>query len=160
MDSYIARGAWAGLIAGILFGLMMTMISAPAIDGGRIPLMQMVAMSVGATSLVAGWIFHLFNSALIGAIFGAIFGNKLDNYAKSSALGALYGLAWWVVGGMVLMPLLLGDPAFAPIITPEMRPVAVGSLMGHVIYGAVTGAAYLGLAHNTRGRRREGKLPA
>jgi hypothetical protein len=50
-----------------------------------------------------------------------------------------------VLGGLVLMPLLLGMPAFAPLMMEPMRPVAMGSLMGHLIFGLILGttAAWL-----------------
>lgn len=39
-----------------------------------------------------------------------------------------------MLGGLVLMPVLLGMPAFAPIAMEPMRPVAMGSLVGHLVY--------------------------
>ena len=47
------------------------------------------------------------------------------------------------------MPLLLGMPAFAPLKMPPMRPVAMGSLVGHMVYGVLLGFAYARLAHAT-----------
>ncbi|MGH2398645.1 MAG: DUF3179 domain-containing protein [bacterium] len=44
------------------------------------------------------------------------------------------------------MPVLLGMPPFAPLIMPEMRPVAIGSLIGHLMYGLILGATYVWLA--------------
>jgi len=47
-------------------------------------------------------------------------------------------LAWWTLGGLILMPVFLGMSAFAPLMMlmmPQMQMVAVGSLIGHLIYG-------------------------
>jgi uncharacterized membrane protein YagU involved in acid resistance len=59
--------------------------------------------------------------------------------------GAAYGVAWWILGGLILMPVLLGMPAFAPQMMPPMRRVAVGSLIGHLVYGLILGGTYLAL---------------
>ena len=40
------------------------------------------------------------------------------------------------------MPILLGMPAFAPLMMPPMHMVAMGSLVGHLIFGAVLGAVF------------------
>lgn len=48
------------------------------------------------------------------------------------------------------MPLLLGMPVFAPLAMAPMRGVAVGSLIGHLVYGAITGLAYLALRRRTQ----------
>lgn len=81
---------------------------------------------------------------------------ELAEYSKMYVgWGLAYGLIWWVLGGLTLMPLLLGMPAFAPLAMPEMRPVAMGSLMGHLIYGLILGAIYVWLGGApSRGPRR------
>jgi hypothetical protein len=145
MGSRIAAGAIAGLIAGIPFGLMMQMMSAPTPDGGQMPMMAMVAMVVGSTSIAVGWLYHLFNSVVIGVLFAWLFGARVHAMAAGLAFGAGWGLVWWVVGGLVLMPIALGMAPFAPLMMAPMRPVAMGSLMGHVIYGVVLGAAYVAI---------------
>lgn len=43
------------------------------------------------------------------------------------------------------MPLFLGMPAFAPVTMPNMRPVAMDSLTGHLIYGLILGGGLVGL---------------
>lgn len=125
MRSPVGAGIVAGLIAGVVFGLMMTMMMAPTPEGGQMPMMAMVAKIVGSQSLAVGWAYHLFNSEIIGAIGG------------------------W----LLLMPMFLGMPAFAPLMMPEMRPVATGSLMGHLIYGLILGGGFVALRR--RGAREE-----
>src|SRR5262245_61791172 len=75
MRSHIVNSVIGGLIGGIVFGMMMQMMNAPTPDGKSIPMMQMVAMVVRSDNLVVGWLYHLFNSALIGAIFGWLLGS-------------------------------------------------------------------------------------
>ncbi len=143
MKSRIVAGVAGGIIAGIVFGMMMTMMSAPTPDGGSMPMMGMVAMVVGSTSLVVGWLYHLFNSVVIGAIFGGVFGGRVRSYGSGLGLGAVYGFVWWILGGLILMPMMLGMSAFAPLMMPPMRMIAMASLVGHLIFGTILGGAYV-----------------
>ena len=138
-------GAVAGLAGGLVFGVMMQLMSAPTPDGGRIPMMAMVAAVVRSDSLAVGWLYHLFNSAVIGGLFGAILGQRADSFERGASLGALWGIVWWIVGALILMPLFLGMPALAPLRMAPMRPVALASLAGHLLFGSVLGLAYVRL---------------
>jgi hypothetical protein len=138
----ITAGTVGGLLAGIVFGGMMQMMTAPTPDGGSMPMLQMVAQVVGSTSIAVGWLYHLFNSALIGAIFGWLFGARAVTVGRGLAWGAGYGLGWWVLGGLLLMPVMLGMAPFAPLMMAPMRPVAFGSLAGHLMYGLILGGAF------------------
>lgn len=155
MKSKVGAGIVAGLIAGIVFGIMMQMMTAPTPEGGRMPMMAMVAQVLGSSSLVVGWLYHLFNSAVIGAIFGGLLGNRTRDYKSGMGWGVLYGAAWWVLGGLILMPIFLGMAAFAPIAMEQMRPVAWGSLIGHLIFGLILGGSYVALRRKDRRVRVE-----
>jgi hypothetical protein len=150
MRSNFVAGIVGGLIAGVVFGLMMQMMMAPTPTGGQMPMMAMVAQVVRSDSVVVGWLYHLFNSAVIGAIFGWLLGSRAHSYWSGLGWGALYGLAWWVLGGLVLMPVLLGMPVFAPVMMAAMWPVALGSLVGHLLYGAILGLSFVWLHSMTR----------
>lgn len=145
MRSRIAAGAVAGLAAGVVFGMMMQMMAAPTPDGRQMPMMAMVAMVVRSQSLVVGWLYHLFNSAVIGALFGWLLGGRAHGYASGLGWGALWGVVWWVLGALILMPVFLGMPPFASLRMPPMRPMAMGSLMGHLLYGLILGAVFVRL---------------
>jgi hypothetical protein len=151
MRTTVTAGAVAGLMAGVVFGLMMQMMSAPGPDGSSMPMTAMVAQVVGSRSVAVGWLYHLFNSAVIGAAFGLLLGRRVGgSMRRGAALGMGYGILWWVLGGLILMPLFLGMPPFAPVRMAPMRPVAMGSLVGHLVYGVVLGlslAWLLGRAH-------------
>ena len=143
MTERLKAGVLGGLAGGVVMGILMTMMQAPTPDGGTMPMMGMVAMIVGSTSLVAGWAYHLFNSAVIGGLFGLVLGAGADQGTGAAVgRGTLYGLAWWVLGGLILMPLFLDMPAFAPLRMPPMRMTAMASLVGHLVFGAILGFAY------------------
>jgi hypothetical protein len=138
-------GALAGIGGGLAFGLMMQMMTAPAPGGREMPMMAMVAMVVRSDSLVIGWLYHLFNSAVIGALFGLLLGSRVHSAATGLAWGAAWGVIWWVLGGLILMPMLLGMEPFAALKMPPMRPVAMGSLVGHLLYGVLLGWLFVQL---------------
>ena len=145
MRSNLSAGIIAGLIAGVVFGIMMTVMHAPTPEGGSMPMMAMVAMILKSKSLAVGWIYHLFNSAVIGALFGWMLGNRAGGYGSGTGWGAFYGIVWWILGGLILMPVFLGMPAFAPLQMPMMRPVAFASLLGHLMFGIILGVTFVPL---------------
>ena len=147
MFGRIGASIVAGLMAGVVFGMMMQMMMAPTPDGGQMPMIAMVGQIVGSPTARAGWLYHLFNSAVIGAIFGWLLGGRVHGYGSAFAWGAAYGFGWWSLGSLILMPVLLGMPAFAPLMMPPMRMVAMGSLIGHLIYGLILAGAFARLYH-------------
>ncbi len=149
MKSNLWSGVIAGIAAGLVFGVMMQMMMAPTPDGGQMPMMAMVAMSVRSDSLVVGWLYHLFNSAVIGAIFGWLCSRRVHGYSSAFLWGAGYGLFWWVLGALILMPIMLGMPTFAPLIMEPMRPVAMGSLIGHILFGLILGGVFVLLSRRS-----------
>ncbi len=146
MRSRIVTGIIAGLIGGVVFGMLMQMMAAP--DGK--PMMAMVAKAVSSDSFAVGWLYHLFNSAVNGGIFGWLLGSRIQGYGTGLGFGALYGFIWWILGGLILMPVLLGMSPFAPLMMEMMRPVAMGSFIGHIIYGLILGLSFLLLSGNKR----------
>jgi hypothetical protein len=149
MRTRALAGVAAGLIGGLAFGVMMQMMTAPTPDGGRMPMMVMVAMVVGSESIAIGWAYHLFNSAVIGGLFGAIVGDRVRGARASLGYGAAWGVLWWILGALILMPVFLGMEPFAALRMPPMRPVAMGSLVGHLVYGLITGFAYARIRQGT-----------
>jgi hypothetical protein len=150
MSSKLGASIAGGLVAGVVFGIMMHMMTAPTPDGGQMPVIAMVGQIVGSPTVGVGWAYHLFNSAVIGAIFGWFFGGRVHGYGSALGWGAAYGFVWWILGGLILMPVLLGMPAFAPLMMPPMRMVAMGSLIGHLIYGLILGGTFAWLRHGAR----------
>jgi uncharacterized membrane protein YagU involved in acid resistance len=127
MVSRALNGALAGVAGGIVFGMLMAMM-------GMLP---MIAQLVGSDSAVVGGIVHLVISAALGALFGLL----VPATTVSALLGAgvVYGMLWWVLGPLVIMPARLGMPLFM------INQTAWMSLMGHLIYGMVTAAVLFGL---------------
>jgi NADH dehydrogenase len=78
-------------------------------------------------------------SVVIGATFGAIFRYQPLGYAAMLSSGVLYGLLWWILGPLTLVPVLAGR---GPTWTIQEADALLPSLVGHILYGALTGLSY------------------
>jgi uncharacterized membrane protein YagU involved in acid resistance len=125
-------GAVAGLGGGLVFGMLMGMM-------GMLP---MVAMLVGSESALVGFIVHMAISALLGIIFGLGAARFLTGLGSAIVAGLVYGVIWWVLGALVLMPLMLGMSQMVLAIGPDQWM----SLVGHLIYGAITAGLFIPLS--------------
>lgn len=117
-------GAMGGVAAGMVFGMMMNMLG----------MIGSIAMLVGSKSNAVGWGVHLAISMGLGIAFSLLLEKKLKNISAGLAYGMAYGIFWWVLGGLILMPAKLNMPLF------HFNTMAWQSLMGHVVFGMVLGA--------------------
>ncbi|MFI1398316.1 DUF6789 family protein [Streptomyces sp. NPDC020681] len=126
-------GALAGLAGGLVFGTVMVGI-------GFLP----TVAAIGRTeSTVVGFAVHLLIAATIGAIFGALMARQHELLFW----GLAYGVLWWFLGPLTLLPILLGDPVAWDVATArELIP----SLLGHLAYGAATAAVLALLSRRER----------
>ena len=122
-------GVCGGLIAGLVFGIMM----------GMMGMLGMVAKVVGSDSVIVGFVYHMFNSAVIGALFVPLYGRLSSNKGRGLAFGLIYGLVWWFLGPLILMPLALG---MGTRLSVEGMSMALPSLWGHLIFGGILGILY------------------
>lgn len=123
------RGALAGTAGGLLFTLVMVQIG----------FLGTVAELVGRSSAGTGLAVHIVISILIGASYGLVFRRQTYDPASALGWGVAYGLLWWVLGALTLLPVWLGgDPQW----TPAAAAAAFPSLVGHIAYGAVLGVSY------------------
>lgn len=123
LTARVFGGAVAGVVAGVPLGIIMQ-----ARD-----MIPMVGDLIGQASTGWGWLVHLFNSALFGVIFVVLFGRWLGKPAAAVGLGLLYGIAWWILGALVIMPAWLG---MSEMIF-QVDTNAWWSLLGHLIYGLI-----------------------
>lgn len=125
MTKTVTNGVIAGLGGGAVFGIMM----------GMMDMLPMVGMLVGQANAVIGFGVHMAISAVIGAIYGVVMSRVAG--APAWLAGLINGVVWWVLGALILMPLMLGmsEMVFS-VGGPQMM-----SLAGHVLFGLVT--AYL-----------------
>ncbi|MGI8781013.1 MAG: hypothetical protein ACR2L8_12770 [Solirubrobacteraceae bacterium] len=122
----LATGTVAGLAGGLLFTAVLLEVDGLPTIGGL----------AGGRSTLAGLAVHLFIAVLIGASFAVLFRRETVDGASSLAWGVCYGVVWWFVGNLTLLPWLLGE-------RPEWTAADLGegfpSLVGHLLYGAGLG---------------------
>jgi hypothetical protein len=123
-------GALASLAGGLIFSLVM-------LGTGVLP---KVAELVGGASPVLGFIVHMVISALIGMSFGLLFQYEAPNLGSGIAWGMVYGLAWWFIGPLTLLPILLGANLTWTI---AAAAASLPSLLGHLLYGAATAFVFM-----------------
>jgi uncharacterized membrane protein YagU involved in acid resistance len=128
----VISGAIAGLAGGAVFGMLM----------GMMDMLPMVGMLVGQESAIVGLIIHMAISAFIGAVYGLVAGRFAVNAKTTLVGGMLNGVIWWVLGALILMPLMLGMSQMVFVIGNDQWM----SLMGHIIYGLVTSFVFIPLA--------------
>jgi len=126
----LAWGALASLAGGLLFTLILLAI-------GFLP---KVASLVGSSSILSGFIVNMIISVLVGMSYGLLFRHEAPDFGSGVAWGLVYGLIWWFLGQLTLMPLLLGGSLDWNV---EAAAELLPSLIGHLIYGAVTASAFL-----------------
>ena len=124
-----AAGGVAGLVGGALFWWALDaqgmMSSAPGLLG--------VKLSGGDVML------HLAASIALGAGFGALSRYQPLGHAAIISTGLLYGLVWWIVGPNTLGPLFDGR---GPTWSLAEATAAFPSLIGHLLYGGLTGLGF------------------
>lgn len=123
------------VVGGLVGTLVMTVLVLAA------PMMGLPPMNIGAMlgsvmggSLVLGWMGHFIIGTVLALGYGALFANRLPG--PGFVRGAVYGLLPWLMAQLVVMP-MMGAGLFSGSFL-----AAAGSLMGHLVYGAILGAIY------------------
>jgi len=131
---HILRSLGWGAIAGLVGGVasMPVMIAT-----GVLPKVAGVDSSFGGAR---GLIIHLSVSALIGMTYGLLFRDESSSSGSGVGWGWLFGLIWWYLGPMTLLPLLLTGVCDW---STEAASALLPSLLGHLIYGAVTALTFI-----------------
>jgi len=132
LTDVITKGTVAGLVGGTIFGVQMTV-------AGMLP---MVADMIGSSSIVVGYILHMLISAFIGATFALLADRlpaTLPTWPTAVGAGAVWGIVWWVLGALIIMPTVLGMGEMVL----EVGDPQLNSLAGHISFGIVTAAFYV-----------------
>lgn len=122
-------------LAGVIGTVAMTVVGLYAAPLMGMPPMNPAEMLAGAMggNMLLGWVGH-FSIGVILAIGYALVSDALPGPA--ALRGALYGLAPFLLAQIAVMP-MMGMPVFSGSVA-----MAMGSLVGHLIYGGIVGAVY------------------
>jgi uncharacterized membrane protein YagU involved in acid resistance len=124
--------AVVGGLAGTAVMTMVGLWAAPMMGIPRMNPAEMLAGAMGGVQIL-GWLGHV----MIGITL-AIGYAVLAGYLPGSPIvrGALYSVAPWLMAQLVVMP-MMGMPLFS-----GAASLALGSLIGHLVYGSIVGATY------------------
>ncbi len=123
---------------GALAGLAGGLVSSPIML--KTGIISRVAGLDTTYTVLHGFFIHLLISALIGMTFGVLFRNEAPNLGAGVAWGWLFGMIWWYLGSMTLLPLILtGVCDWSTDAASALLP----SLIGHLVFGAVTAFVFL-----------------
>lgn len=128
-----ARAALGGFVGTLVMTGMMYLV-APMM-GLNMDIAAMLGSMLGG-SWAAGMMMHFVNGAVI---FPAIYAYALYAYLPGSPAirGTIWGLALWLVAQTVVMP-MMGAGMFSSAMGGAMA--AMGSLIGHILYGSLLGS--------------------
>lgn len=133
------RAATAGLIATAVMTALL--LIEPSVGLPRIAIGQVLSTSLGLASAhlpigpAIGWVIHFVIGMLLALIYAAVFARRLPGTPLGR--GMLYGVLVFVVAQLVFMPLAGGG-----IFSRGAVPLLAGSLIGHLVYGGLTGWIY------------------
>ena len=120
-------GAGGGCAAGVVFALALQLQAMKNVTG-------LFGTSMGL-ALAAELVF----ATVIGAGFGLLFCFQSRGYAALTSSGLLYGLLWWLLGPLTLVPLLMGR---TPLWSVAAARTAFPSLIGLLLYGGILGFSF------------------
>lgn len=125
-------GGIGGIVGGLAFGVWMENVN----------FFPLVAGIVGSDAREVGLLIHYTIAIVIGASFGLLFQPDVRGWGSSLGWGMGYGMLWWFIGPLTLLPLLLNSPVDWSYIRGGQL---FGSLVGHIIYGLIVGLIYAAL---------------
>jgi uncharacterized membrane protein YagU involved in acid resistance len=123
------------ILAGIIGTVVMTAVGvwlAPMMGIPRMNPADMLAGQMGG-NIALGWVGHLMIGTILALVYAAVSSRLPGPFPLR---GALYALAPFLMAQVLVMP-MMGMPLFSGSV-----PLAMGSLIGHLIYGAVIGSVY------------------
>lgn len=139
MSKTIAAGAAAGAIGGVVFAGLMRLFPVGVEHRSMI---VFAADLVRAWSPLIGWLVYPVYGVVIGAAFGWLLGGSTLDEARAAMWGGLYGVGWWIVAELVLIPARLAVWPLSIAAVDRVRDVALPLLIGHVVFGVVLGIAW------------------
>jgi uncharacterized membrane protein YagU involved in acid resistance len=127
---------FAGTMAMTLFAMMAPMMGMPEMN---VP--KMLSMTMGLPQ-IAGWAGHFMIGIIIAISYSLIFAEKIK--ANPVVKGIIFSVIPWLMAQLIVMPMMsaMNGMSFTSGIFSGSFIMALGSLMGHFVYGAVLGGIY------------------
>ena len=135
------RAAVAGLVATAVMTALL--LVEPSVGLPKIAIGQILSSSLGLASAhlasgpALGWIIHFAIGILLALLYAAVFDRRLPGGPLGRGLA--YGGLVFVVAQVLFMPLVGGG-----FFSRGDGQLLAGSLLGHLVYGGLTGWIYGG----------------
>src|SRR5262244_1032865 len=113
----VVVGGIAGLVGGWAFGKWMAQMN----------FFPPIAGLVNSESVMVGMTLHFIFALIIGASFGVLFQRDVRGYGSSMGWGVGYGLLWWFLGPLTILP------------TWQGKPLDWSSSRGSALFGSLVG---------------------
>ncbi len=152
MSRAITAGAAGGLAGGLVFAALMRIMPDAAVQTSMI---DFAADAVHVADRLVGWFVYVIYGVATGALFGWLRRDSRGDDMSAVVWGGLYGVGWWVIAEIVLVPALSG---LWPLSIPAVargRDVALPLLIGHVAAGTAMGLAWAWITRWTSRNRGE-----
>jgi uncharacterized membrane protein YagU involved in acid resistance len=127
------------IIVGGLGGLVGSWVFARGVETAEF--FPLVAGLMGSNAMSLGRTLHYAIGTTIGVSFGLLFSRDVRGVGSSLVWGLGYGLVWWTIGPMTLLPILLGMETRLDW-SLHAAQENVPSLVAHMLYGTIVGLFY------------------
>jgi len=133
----------SALVAGVAATVVMTSFTFMApLMGFEMNIPKMLAGTMGAP-IIVGWMAHFMVGLIMAVVYAKIFLTiiKEDTNYKN---GALFGLIPWLLTQLMVMPMMsvMAGGSFTSGLFSGSPMVAMASMVGHLLFGAVLGILY------------------
>jgi hypothetical protein len=126
----IVAGGFAGTVGGLIFSRWVA-------SGDYFPLLAGYGdLNVSRSAII---LLHFGVALLIGVTFGLLFQHDVRGYGSCMGWGLGYGIFWWFLGQLTLLPWLAHQPLDW---SADHGAAIFGSLVGQILYGLILGVTY------------------
>jgi len=115
-------------------GMTMLMLAAPLMGLPKMPIGEMLGSFLGIGSAI-GWAMHGMIGLVLAGIYAFGFADRLPG--GPAVRGSVYGFLVFLLAQLVVMPMM-----GAGVFSGGNVPMIMGSLLGHLVYGALVGTVY------------------
>lgn len=133
----------SALVSGLIATAAMTIFTfmAPLMEF-EMNIPQMLAHAMG-TPIIIGWIAHFMIGEILALSYAVIFLSKTNKPANFKS-GAIFSMIPWIIAQIMVMPMMsiMSGGNYGTGLFSGSVMIAMASLMGHLIYGAILGGIY------------------
>ena len=114
--------------------ITMLMLAAPVMGMPKMPIGEMLGSFLGIGTAL-GWIMHGVIGLTLAGIYATVVAGRLPG--PPAGHGAAFGFLVFLMAQLVVMPMM-----GAGVFSGGNVPMIMGSLIGHLLYGATVGGVY------------------